>query len=144
MQVRDVLRTKGREVISIPSDATVREAIALMVQHNIGSLPVVDGEGALVGVFSERDVLRQIHDRGDAAARVVMADAMTLNPVTCDEEDDVDCVMGKMSERRIAKVPVLRRGRLVGVISVGDMIKLMFERVRSENHHLMNYIHGSY
>jgi CBS domain-containing protein len=144
MLVRDVLRSKSSGVISIAPEATVREAIDLMVLNNIGSLPVVDETGTLVGVFSERDVLRQIHHGGNDASRVVMAEVMTRNPVTCQENEDVDEVMGKMSERRIAKVPVMRQGRLVGVISVGDMIKVSFERVRSENHHLMNYIHGSY
>lgn len=143
MQVRDVIRTKGNTVVSIKPGATVREAIALMVEHNIGSLPVVEDSGALIGVFSERDVLRQVHKHGEGAGLVLMSDVMTRNPVTCEEEEDVDGVMGKMSGRRIAKVPVLCQGKLVGVISVGDMIKVMFERVQSENNHLMNYIHGT-
>jgi CBS domain-containing protein len=142
--VRDVLKAKGARVITIEPGATVTEAIARLVQNNIGSLPVVDTDGALIGVFSERDVLRGLHNRGEAFNRMKVGDVMTHDPVTCTPDCDVDEVMGKMSERRIAKVPVLENGRLAGIISVGDVIKVMFERVSSENQHLMTYIHGSF
>ena len=144
MQVRDVLKTKGGRVISIDPEATVSEAIARLVQNNIGSLPVVDAEGHLVGIFSERDALRDIHHNGNAAGRTHVAQVMTSNPITCDCGDDVNEVMGKMSERRIAKVPVLHNGKLVGIVSVGDVIKVLYDKVSSENQHLMTYIHGSY
>ena len=144
MQVREVLRAKEGRVISIGHEATVADAIALMVQNNIGSLPVTGDDGLLVGIFSERDVLRQLNLQGEGYKKLRLDQVMTRNPVTCDIDDNVDCVLGKMRDRRIAKVPVLEASALVGVISVGDMIKLMYERVRSENDHLMSYIHGSY
>ena len=144
MLVREVLRAKGGRVISIGHEATVAEAIALMVQNNIGSLPVIGDDGVLVGIFSERDVLRQLNLQGEGYKKLRLDQVMTRDPVTCDIDDEVERVMGQMSDRRIAKVPVLSGSSLVGVISVGDMIKLMYERVRSENDHLMSYIHGSY
>lgn len=143
MLVREVLRAKGGRVITIDRGARVAEAIALMVQHNIGSLPVT-ADDALVGIFSERDVLRLLERHGEGYGSIALDDVMTRDPVTCDVDEDVDCVIGKMSERRIAKVPVVSGKELVGVISVGDMIKVMFERVQSENQHLMSYIHGSF
>ncbi len=144
MQVRDVLRIKGDRVVTIESDAKVSDAIARLVQNNIGTLPVVDGDGRLIGMFSERDVLRGIHNRGEGFCRVKVAEVMTPNPVTCEPGDDVNDVMGQMSERRIAKVPVLSNFRLVGIISVGDVIEVMYEKVNSDNQHLMEYIHGTY
>jgi CBS domain-containing protein len=144
MQVRDVLKAKGGRVVTIEQDAMVSEAIARLVQNNIGSLPVTDGEGRLVGIFSERDVLRGIHNRGEGFARTRVSEVMTPNPVTCRLDDDVNDIMGAMSGRRIAKVPVLDGSQLVGIVSVGDVIKVMFDRVNSENQHLMTYIHGSY
>jgi CBS domain-containing protein len=144
MQVRDVLKAKGGRVITIGGGAKVSEAIARLVQNNIGSLPVTDEQGRLVGIFSERDVLRGIHMKGHSFEQSLVADAMTTNPITCRLDDDVDDVMGKMSDRRIAKVPVLDGDQLIGIVSVGDVIKVMFERVNSENQHLMTYIHGSY
>jgi len=144
LKVRDVLSAKGARVITIDTEASVHEAIARLVQNNIGSLPVADPEGHLLGIFSERDVLRGLHNRGEGYGRMKVGDVMTHDPVTCTLDCDVDEVMGKMSERRIAKVPVLNGGKLVGIVSVGDVIKVMYERVHSENEHLRTYIHGSY
>jgi CBS domain-containing protein len=143
MQVRDVLKTKGGRVITIDPDATVSEAIARLVLNNIGSLPIVDGEGRLVGIFSERDALRGVHHNGQDFGRMRLDEVMTTDLVTCDLCDDVNEVMGKMSERRIAKVPVFHNGKLVGIVSVGDVIKVLFEKVSSENQHLLTYIHGA-
>jgi CBS domain-containing protein len=142
MLVRDVLESKGRRVISIDPEASISDAIAKLVQNNIGSLPVVDQAGKLVGVFSERDVLRVIHSRGEGFGRLRVAEVMTAGPITCSLEDDVNDVMGKMSERHIAKLPVVSGGQLVGVISVGDVIKVMYDKLHAENQHLISYIHG--
>jgi len=144
MQVRDVLKAKGGRIITIGLDATVRDAIARLVENNIGSLPVIGPDGKLVGIFSERDVLRGIHKSCEGFGPTRIADVMTPDPVTCKLDDEVDEVMGAMSARRIAKVPVLDGDRLVGIVSVGDVVKVMYDRVSSENQHLMTYIHGSY
>jgi CBS domain-containing protein len=143
MLVQDVLVSKGRRVIAIDSDATVSEAIAKLVQNNIGSLPVLDHGGQLIGIFSERDVLRVIHNRGEGFGRLRVADVMTGDPVTCRLDDDVNEVMGKMSERHIAKVPVLSDSELVGIVSVGDVVKVLYDKVHTENLHLISYIHGA-
>ncbi len=143
MLVRDVLESKGRRMVTIDCDATVSEAIAKLVQNNIGSLPVVEKDGRLIGIFSERDVLRIIHNRGEGFGRLSICDVMTRNPVTCSLGDDVDDVMGQMSERHIAKVPVTTGEQLVGIISVGDVIKALHDKVHTENQHLMSYIHGA-
>ena len=142
MQVRDVIKTKTGRVITIEPEATVLEAVARLVQNNIGSLPVVDGSGRLVGVFSERDVLRGFHNRGEGFGQLRMSEVMTTNPETCSLDDNVNDVMGQMTARRIAKVPVMDHDKLVGIISVGDVIKYLYEQVHSENEHLLEYIHG--
>jgi len=143
MLVRDVLESKGGRIVTIDCEATVTEAIAKLVQNNIGSLPVLDHEEHLIGIFSERDVLRLIHNRGEGFGRLRMSDVMTRDPVTCNLDDDVDDVMGKMSERHIAKVPVTNGAQLVGVVSVGDVVKAVHDKVNTENQHLISYIHGS-
>ncbi len=143
MLVRDVIETKGRRVVSIDSDATVTEAIAKLVQNNIGSLPVVNNDGHLIGMISERDIMRVIHGRGEGFGRLRVADLMTGHPVTCHLDDDVSDVMGKMSERHIAKVPVLSDSELVGIVSVGDVIKVLYDKVHTENQHLISYIQGA-
>jgi CBS domain-containing protein len=143
MLVREVLDSKGRRLIAIDCDATVSEAIAKLVQNNIGSLPVLDQSGHLVGIFSERDVLRVIHNRGEGFGRLRVADLMTGDPVTCNLDEHVDDVMGKMSARHIAKVPVLDDDQLVGVVSVGDVVKVLYDKLHAENQHLISYIHGA-
>jgi CBS domain-containing protein len=142
MRVGDVLKGKGSRVVTIDSKATVAEAVAQLVQNNIGSLPVVDDSGRLIGVLSERDVLRLMHNRGEAFSRDRVDGVMTCNPVTCTPDCDVEDVMGQMSQRRIAKVPVVDGDKLVGIVSVGDVIKVMYERVHAENSHLMSYLYG--
>jgi CBS domain-containing protein len=142
MKVRDVLNTKGGRIITIGPDATAAEAVARMVENNIGSLPVVEPDGRMVGVISERDVLRELHDRGDRFSGTMIRAIMTLEPITCEIDDQVEAVMGVMSERRIAKVPVIDRGRLAGIVSVGDVVKLLYEKTQAENHHLMDYLYG--
>jgi CBS domain-containing protein len=142
MKVRDVLKTKGERIITIEPGAMTPDAVARMVENNIGSLPVVDREGRLVGVLSERDLIRELHDRGDQFAASSIEQVMTLDPITCDIDDEVEAVMGLMSEKRIAKVPITERGRLVGIVSVGDVIKTLYARTKDENHHLMGYLYG--
>ncbi len=142
MKVRDVIKTKDDRIVTISPEASTPEAVARMVENNIGSLPVVEPDGRLVGIISERDLMRELHDRGDRFAGTMIRAVMTLDPITCDIEDDVDAVMGQMSERRIAKIPVIDRGRLVGIVSVGDVVKLLYERTRAENDHLMHYLYG--
>lgn len=142
MRVRDVLNAKSGRVITIPVDQTARAAVASMVQSNIGSLPVVDPDGKLVGVVSERDLLRELHERADEFGRTTVRAIMTHEPITCDIDDDVEAVMGLMSDNRIAKIPVINRGQLAGIISVGDVVKRLYERTQAENGHLMEYLHG--
>ncbi|WP_435010685.1 CBS domain-containing protein [Tundrisphaera lichenicola] len=142
MIVREVLKAKGSRIVTIGPDSTADEAIARMVEENIGSLPVVDLDNQLVGVISERDLIREMHDRGPDFRDCPIRSIMTLDPITCGIDDEVEAVMGQMSERRIAKVPVIERGALAGIISVGDVVKLLYERTRAENHHLMDYLYG--
>lgn len=143
MQVRDVLKRKGGAVYSITSDATVTDAVARMVQHNIGSLPIVDDQLRLVGIFTERDVLRGVHRDCHTFPQTLIRDVMSSNPVTCDLDDDLHHVMGKMTEYRVGQLPVLLNSQLVGLVSIGDVVKNLYEKVEAENQHLLAYIHGS-
>ncbi len=142
MLVRDVLKAKGRGVIQIGPKANVTEALALLVPHNIGSLPVVDDEGNLVGIFTERDVLRGAHENCESFLRMRIEDVMTRDPIICEPDEIVHEVMGKMSHHQVGQLPVVENGELVGVVSVGDLNKTMYERVEAENQHLLTYLYG--
>ena len=143
MLVKDVLKAKGRRVIWVRPEATVKEALAQFVEHNIGSLPVVDASGQLVGIFSERDVLYGLHGDCERFHQRQIHEVMTPNPITCCPTDGVHDVMGKISQHRVGQLPVVDGGQLVGVVSVGDLIKSMYERVEAENQHLFAYLYGS-
>jgi CBS domain-containing protein len=143
MLVRDVLRQKGRRVIQIPPEASVQEALTLFVEHNIGSLPVVDPEGRLLGIFSERDVLFGLHDDCERFHRRRIEEVMTPDPIVCAPEDPVHEVMGKLTVHRVGQLPVMSGDKLVGVVSVGDLVKAMYDRVESENRHLLSYLYGA-
>ncbi len=143
MQVRDVLNAKGRAIYSIRSDATVSDAVAKMVHHNIGSMPIIDGEGLLVGIFTERDLMRGMRRDCEGLGRSSVREMMTREPVTCALDDDVHEVMGKMSEFRVGQLPVMLGSQLVGLVSIGDVVKILYEKVEAENRHLLAYIHGS-
>lgn len=144
MQIRNVLSDKDRSIITIGTGATVSEAVAELVRHNIGSLPVVDEAGALVGIFTERDVLRGLHEKGKEFCQESIGEVMTERVVSCSVVDEVHDAMGRMSEHRIGQLPVVDTdGRPVGLVSVGDLIRVLHEAAEEERKNLLNYVQGS-
>jgi CBS domain-containing protein len=142
MLVRHVLDARGREVISVRPDAPVKQALALFVTHGIGSVPVVDPSGKVIGIFTERDVL--YGDFGDSKQfhRRLIGEVMTRDPITCSPDDPVSEVMDEMSGHRVGQLPVVDNGELIGLVSVGDLIKSLHDQLETENQHLTAYIHG--
>ena len=141
IKISDILRVKGGEVISLPSDSTVRELIAILAERRIGAVLVVDGSD-LRGVVSERDVVRRLHTDGDAVLATELVDLMSSDVVTCGMDDDLDTIAATMTERRIRHMPVMRDGTLVGVVSIGDVVKSRMEQLQSESDQLTHYITG--
>ena len=142
MLIRDVLNEKGRWVISIGTEASVKQALALFVEHNIGSLPVVEASGQVIGIFSERDVLFGDHRDFERFHHRRIEEVMTSNPITCDPKDTLAEAMGKMARHHVGQLPVVDGSELVGVVSIGDLVKSLNEQVEAENRHLMDYLHG--
>ncbi len=142
MFVRDVLKAKGRRVISVGPEASVKQALARFVKHNIGSLPVVDATGVLVGIFSERDVVFGDHRDFDRFHQRLIGEVMTRDPVTCTSMDTLAMAMGKMARHHVGQLPVVEGGELVGLVSIGDLVEALYEQVEAENRHLMDYLHG--
>jgi CBS domain-containing protein len=141
IKISDILRVKGGEVISLPSDSTVRELIAILAERRIGAVLVVDGSD-LRGVVSERDVVRRLHTDGDAVLDTELVDLMSSDVVTCGMDDDLDTIAATMTERRIRHMPVMRDQTLVGVVSIGDVVKSRMEQLQSESDQLTHYITG--
>jgi CBS domain-containing protein len=143
MRIGDVLKAKpSHEVVTISPDAGVRELIAMLAEHNIGAL-IVSGDGARVdGIVSERDVVRHLHHDGTVVNNTVGA-IMTTDVETCDRDTHLDDLMKVMTERRIRHVPVVHDDRLVGIISIGDVVKHRIDQLQFERDQLDEYVHRS-
>lgn len=139
MRIADVLRNKGSAVATVSPDTTVSELLAGMAQHNIGAM-VVTGPDGLVGIVSERDVVRRLHERGSDLLDLPVSDIMSTALVTCAPEDAVNDLSGLMTENRVRHVPVISRGQLVGIVSIGDVVKTRMEELKAEQEQLQTYI----
>lgn len=142
-RISDVLRGKGSGVCTITSDAPVSELLAVLAEHNIGAAVVVSGDGPdqrVIGIVSERDVVRGVHRRSSALLGTPVADIMSAEVVTCVPEDSVDNLMRTMTERRFRHVPVLVDGRLAGIVSIGDLVKARIGELEEERAHLHSYL----
>jgi CBS domain-containing protein len=122
MKVSTILATKGNKLITIAPEQSIREAVALLAQHNIGALIVLDQAGALAGILSERDIARQLNHQDDLMSQPVQK-VMTAEVVTCLPQDDLMSVAHIMTERRFRHMPVMEEGTLLGMISIGDVLK---------------------
>ena len=141
MRIGEVLKAKpSHEVITIGADAGVRELIARLAEHNVGAL-IVSSDGVTVeGIVSERDVVRHLHSDGTVINNTVQA-IMTAVVQTCDQDTQVDELMKTMTERRVRHVPVVEDGHLVGIISIGDVVKHRIDQLEFERDQLDSYVH---
>ncbi len=126
---------------TVRPDATVVELLGELAEHNVGALPVVDG-GNLIGIVSERDVVRRLHAGGAATLDARVADIMTTDVSTCSPSDDVGDVAAVMTSRRFRHLPVVVDGELAGIVSIGDMVKARIDLLESERAQLQRYIAG--
>lgn len=141
MQVRHILRDKGREIIALQSDATLLDAARLLARKKIGALIVRDAKGKLEGIFSERDLVRAVAERGPDALTDTLARFMTEAVATCTEADSVDDLMEMMTHGRFRHLPVTDGdGGLCGVVSIGDVVKTRISETVGEAQSLRDYI----
>lgn len=141
-KVADILRQKSRNVVTTEPDRTLEEAIRKLVDHNIGSLLVVDENGGVLGIITERDILRQCARGVAEVADTLVKDAMTRDVIIGVPEDSVDYVMGIMTMNRIRHLPILDGHDLQGMISIGDIVHSHLQEAEFENRMLRDYIHG--
>lgn len=139
MRIADVLRNKGAGVVTINPEATVRELIAGLVDKNIGAMVVFGAEG-VVGIVSERDVVRQLHTHGASVLSRPVSTIMTSTLATCSKSDTVDSLNILMTNNRVRHVPVLDGQNLIGIVSIGDVVKTRMEELETEHQQLQSYI----
>lgn len=140
MKISDVMRSKGTAVVTVSPRETVGTLLDLLAQHNIGAVVVSSDGYEVAGIVSERDIVRKLRSHGADAFEVPVAEIMTTNVVTCKPDDDLAATAGAMTEHRIRHLPVLVEGRLVGIVSIGDIVKNRIDELQSERDHLEGYI----
>jgi len=140
MEVRHILRNKGRDVVTTDGEATLSEAARLLARRRIGAIVVMDGKGNVTGILSERDIVRAIADHSVSALGQSVGRYMTRAVSTCSETDTVDELMETMTHGRFRHMPVVEDGRLSGIISIGDVVKTCIEETTREAQSLREYI----
>ena len=131
MKISAVLATKGMNVVTIHPEQTIREAIALLNKHNIGALVVVDAASKPVGILSERDIVRHATKSQDIFAASI-SQVMTRDVVTGSPQDDLNAVLQTMTDRRFRHMPVVDEGKLVGIVSIGDLVKAQLNEYKGQ------------
>lgn len=141
MRIRDILRRKGGDVVTIRPDRSVLEAIRLLVERNIGSLVVV-ADDVVQGIITERDVLRLTARRPDDFNHLPVEDVMTRDVLTGEPDDEIRQVMSVMTENRVRHLPIVGSDGLRGLVSIGDVVLELQQVAEKENDHLKRYIEG--
>lgn len=140
--VANILSAKGRAVHTVRPHETVYEAVRRMVQHNVGALAVVAEDGSLEGLITERDYLRRIVLEGRTSRTTAVAELMIRDVLCVRSDDSVDQCMRRMTEKRVRHLPVVDDGELVGLVSIGDVVKLQISEHRSIVDQMAQYIQG--
>ncbi len=142
MTVKRILDEKGRKVVTIAPEMAVREATALLAEHRIGAIVVLDERQAITGLLAERDVVAAIARYGAECLDRTVAEVMCRDVHTCTEDMEIEAVMEIMNSRRARHLPVARNGRLVGIVSIGDAVRSHIRAIEHETREIKAYIAG--
>lgn len=140
MNVKTILAAKGGDIISIEPTADLAAAAKLLSTHRIGAVVIRGAGGRLAGILSERDIVRAVAEQGADALAVSVGQAMTRNVVTCGENDSIADIMERMTAGKFRHMPVLRDAQLIGVVSIGDVVKQRVEECERDADALRDYI----
>jgi CBS domain-containing protein len=142
MSIGAILRNKGDTVHSVACGTTLREAVAMLARHRIGAMPVLEG-GKVAGIVSERDVIQCLEREGAAVLDKPVEAAMTAPAITVTSDLSVLVGLSQMTRSRVRHLPVVEDGKLVGIVSIGDLVKYRMDRIESEAEALRNYIQSA-
>ena len=140
MQVKQILRNKGDAVITAPPDIVIRDAARELKRHRIGALVIVDDAGEVQGIVSERDIVNALADLGTECCSRPVEEIMTREVSVCSPEDTSERLMETMTEKRMRHLPVMQEGRLLGIVSIGDVVKSRLEEIAFEAEQMKMYI----
>lgn len=144
MNLQDILRQKGSTVYTIRPDASLDDVVQTLVHYNCGSLVVREGDASspMLGIITERDILKACAAKRGSLEQIRVREAMTEHVAIGTPTDSVELTMGTMTNRRIRHLPIIENDQLVGMISIGDIVKAQHDSLTLENHYLKTYIHG--
>jgi CBS domain-containing protein len=140
MTVKAILTTKGTEVFTIEPNTNVAAAVKILAERRIGALVVTGPDRRVVGIVSERDIVKELGARGPAVLELPLTDVMTRKVRTCSPSDTISSIMEQMTDGKFRHVPVVEQGRLAGLISIGDVVKHRLEEMEREQAALRDYI----
>ena len=140
MTVNDILLHKGSQVITIEPATTLAAAVRMLAQRRIGALLVTGADHRIVGIISERDIVRVLDEKGTAVLGAPVAEVMTRRVVTCDRSETIAEIMERITSGKFRHVPVIDRGRLAGIVSIGDVVKARLSELEHEQDALREYI----
>ena len=140
MIVKAILSAKGSDVISIEPTATLETAVRTLADHRIGALLVLGTDRRVIGILSERDIVRAISERGAAAMQESVSQVMTRKVVTCNSSDTIGVIMERMTAGKFRHLPVIEQEQVIGIISIGDVVKYRLQEMEHESAALRDYI----
>jgi CBS domain-containing protein len=140
MSIANILADKGHEVQTIQPHRTLAEAARIMAERRIGATVVTGADGSVLGILSERDIVRAISESGEAALKEPVSRRMTAKVVTCMPEMSIDSAMEIMTRGKFRHLPVVEQGRLTGIVSIGDIVKRHIEKMEAETRAMRDYI----
>jgi CBS domain-containing protein len=140
MLIAHVIREKGAAVYTLAASATLEEAARELIEKRVGALVVIGPEGEIAGVFSERDLVREVARRGAGALTDQVGAAMSRDVVTAHPEETIDDCLGRMTDRRVRHLPVVEEIRLIGIVSIGDLVKHRIAAAEAESAAMQAYI----
>ena len=143
MKIKDIVE-ESRGVITVKASDKVGDALKVLLEKKINNMPVLDDGGKLVGMISERDVLREVYANPDGMSTRLVGDAMTKDIIVCVAGDDLDYIMNIMTKNNIRHIPIMSGQTLTGIVTIRDVIRGLMHIVESENRYLKDYIEGKY
>ena len=144
MLVKDVLKSKQKKLVTANPKMTISQAMELLISNKISSLPVVDEKGELVGIISDKDIFKKIYETEGDYRVFTVAQLMTTELIVGVVDDDLTYIAGLMTNNRIRHIPIMEKDKIIGIVSVGDIVKTQMEHIKIENRYLRQYLSGSH
>ncbi len=143
MTVAAILATKGNAVLTVDQGSSLKEIISILAEKRIGAVIVKKGDGSVCGIISERDIVQEMHEKGSSALSSTVSDCMTSNVISCTRSSTINEVMEIMTSNRFRHMPVIEKGKLEGIISIGDVVKEKIKQAERDAEDMRNYIAAS-